>query len=113
MEAAIKPRRKNVELPPPATTIEGRENQLIAAATDLAFQRILEGSASSQLLTHFLKLGTVKAQLELEAQSKKIELMTAKTEAYRAEKANDALFQEAIAAMTRYSGKNREENYSD
>ena len=50
----------------PALNPEARENQLIALAVDLVEQRLLDGTASSQETTHFLKLGSMKNQLEME-----------------------------------------------
>ena len=46
----------------PALTPESRENQMIALAIDLAEKQLQEGTASSQVITHFLKLGTTKAE---------------------------------------------------
>ena len=40
----------------PATTPEGRENEMVSLAIDLAEKQIREGTASSQVITHFLKL---------------------------------------------------------
>ena len=48
----------------PALTPEARENQMISLAVDLAGKQLQEGTASSQVITHFLKLGSTKQQLE-------------------------------------------------
>ena len=66
---------------PPATTLEGRENQLIAEAVDLAEQQIRSGKASSQVITHFLKLGTTREKLEQERLANENSLLKAKVEA--------------------------------
>ena len=102
------PSRKSRTIPPSANTIEGRENQLIAAAEELAFKKILDGTASSQLLTHYLKLGSVRAKLELEVLSNQNRLLEAKTEAIKSEQIHAGLIEEAIIAMSKYSGQNRE-----
>lgn len=89
----------------PALTPESRENQMIALAVDLAEKQMLEGTASSQVITHFLKLGSTKAALEktkLEYETKMIE---AKTESLRAAQHSSELYEEAIEAMRRYSGQ--------
>ena len=39
----------------PALTPEARENQLISLAIDLAEQQLRDGTASSQVITHYLK----------------------------------------------------------
>lgn len=89
---------------PPVLTVEGRENQLIAAAYDLAEKRILEGTASSQELTYFLKAGSSKTKLELEKLRKENELLRAKTEALEAQVSNEALLEKALRAFRSYRG---------
>lgn len=95
----------------PALTPEARENQLIALATDLVEQRLLDGTASSQETTHFLKLATSKARLEKEILEKQKELITAKTEAMQSAKNVEKLYEEAISAMRRYSGNGDRNDY--
>lgn len=99
----------------PALTPEARENQLIALATDLVEKRLIEGTASSQETTHFLKLATSKARLERERLELENELTKAKTESIRAQKRSDELFAEAIKAFKTYSGNSsaREEDDYD
>lgn len=86
----------------PALTPEARENQLIARAVDLAEQQLIDGSASSQVITHFLKLGSVKAQAELEKLKSENELLRAKTEAIHSMKNMEELYSEAMSAMRNY-----------
>ena len=88
----------------PASTPEGRENQLIALAYDAAEERIRNGTASSAEIVHFLKLGSSKERLEQEDKRKDIELKTAKTEALQSMKKSEELFAGAIKAMRTYSG---------
>ena len=88
----------------PALTPEARENQLIALAVDLVQQRLLDGSASSQETTHFLKLGSMKNQLEMEKLREENKLLKAKTESIQSAKRVEELYVEAINAMRRYSG---------
>lgn len=95
---------------PPSLTVEGRENQLIAAAYDLAEKRILEGTASSQELTYFLKAGSSKAKLELEKLRKENELLRAKTEALEAQVSNEALLEKALRAFRSYRGEDEDED---
>ena len=89
---------------PPARTPEARENQMIMYAIDLAEQQLRDGTASSQVITHYLKLGSTKERLEKENLARDIELKRAKTEAIQASKDVEKLFQEAINAMRSYSG---------
>ena len=88
----------------PALSPEARENQLIALAVDLVQQRLLDGSASSQETTHFLKLGSMKNQLEMEKLREENKLLKAKTESIQSAKRVEELYAEAINAMRRYSG---------
>lgn len=89
----------------PATTQEGRENQLIAAAYNLAEERILNGTASSQEIVHFLRLGSRKAELEMEKAKEEIKLLEAKTAAIEAARKTESLYAEAIKAFRTYSGQ--------
>lgn len=88
----------------PALSPEARENQLIAAAVDLAEKQILEGTASSQVITHFLKLGSMREKLERERLAEENKLLKAKTKHIEAMERNEELYANAIAAMKRYTG---------
>lgn len=90
---------------PPAMSIEDRENQLIARAVDLAEQQLIEGTASSQVITHFLKLGSTRERLEKERLQEENELLRAKTEALKSSKNIEELFTNAINAMRMYGGE--------
>ena len=89
----------------PALTPEARENQMIALAVDLVEQRLLDGTASSQETTHFLKLGSMKNRLEMEKLQEENRLLKARTEALQSAKRVEELYSEAIKAMRRYSGQ--------
>ena len=89
----------------PATSPEARENQLIAAAVDLAEKQILEGTASSQVLTHYLKLATTREQLEKEKLRNENELIKAKVEAIHSTERMEQLYENAIEAMRGYSSE--------
>jgi hypothetical protein len=93
----------------PAMTPEARENQLISMAYDLVEQRLLDGTATSQETTHFLKMGSLKARLEAEKLQKENELLLAKTEAIQSSKRIEELYSKAILAMKNYSGSPEEE----
>lgn len=93
-----------IRRPRPALSPEARERQIANLAMDLAEQQILDGTASSQVITHFLKAVSTKERIEMEIKEKEKELITAKTEALQAQKRSEELFKEAIAAFKRYSG---------
>lgn len=89
----------------PAINPEQRENQMISLAVDLAEKQLLEGTASSQVITHYLKLGTMKEKIERDILEKQKELITAKTEALKSQKRVEELYAEALTAMRRYNGQ--------
>lgn len=88
----------------PAMTPEARENQMIALAMAQAEQELREGRASSQVVTHFLKLGSTKEQLELEKIKKENRLLEAKSKALESASRSEELFAKAIKAFGIYSG---------
>lgn len=88
----------------PALTPEARENQLISLAVDLAEQQLLDGTASSQVISHFLKLGSTREKIEQEYKKKELELMEAKKENLKAMERSEKLMKEAIDAFRSYSG---------
>lgn len=88
----------------PALTPEARENQLISLAVDLAEKQLLEGTASAQVITHYLKLGSTKERIEKEILEKQKELIEAKTESLQSAKRVEELYANALNAMRLYSG---------
>lgn len=92
-----------------ALTPESREEQLIGLAMDNAEELLLSGNAPSQIITHYLKLGSMKERKEVERLSKEIELMQAKIDALEAGQKMEELYTQAIAAMQIYKGKSNDE----
>ncbi len=88
----------------PALTPEARENQLISLAMDCAEQQLMDGTASSQVITHFLKLGTAKYQYETEKLKHDTELVKAKTESIERSDKIEELYEKAIKSMQIYKG---------
>lgn len=114
------PRRKRDPLPvteerltPPPLTQEARETQIISLAMDLAEKRLREGTASSQEVTYWLRLGSRRDKLEQEMMEAKNELLLAKTEAIKAAERTEQLYAEAIKAFRIYEGEGEEEDYDD
>lgn len=93
----------------PATTPEARENQLIALAVDLAEKQLLKGTASSQVITHYLKMGSTKERIEKEILESQKELIQAKTEAMKSGKRVEELYEKALNAMRAYNGQKGED----
>lgn len=96
---------KEVKRRPPASTPEARENQLIGLAIDLAEKQLREGTASSQVISHFLKIGSTIGKEEREILRSQNELMKAKTEAIKSAKRTEELYTNALNAMRAYSGR--------
>lgn len=95
---------------PPARTPEEEENYMIGIAVKAAEQQILSGRASSQLLTHYLKLATVKERLEKEKLEAEVELLKAKKESLESQKMLETLYSDAIKAIAEYTGHDDEED---
>lgn len=90
---------------PPAMSPEARENQLIALAVDLAEKQLRDGTASSQVISHYLKMASTKERIEKDILEKQKELIEAKTENLKSQKRVEELYEEALNAMKRYSGQ--------
>ena len=97
----------------PALTPEAREQQLISYAVNLVEQRLLDGTASSQETTHFLKLATAKYRAEVEGKRLDNELTKAKTKVLEDTADMKALYAEAIKAMQVYNGHGDRDDYDD
>ena len=97
----------------PAINPEQRENQMISLAVDLAEKQLIEGTASSQVITHYLKLGSTKEKIEREILEKQKELIEAKTENLQSAKRIEELYTNAINAMKNYSGQNSGDDEED
>lgn len=89
---------------PPATTPDGRERQLIAAAYDLAEEQIRSGTATAQVITHFLKLGTEREKLERERLKRENTLLEAKVDSLASSARIEELTKKAIEAFRSYAG---------
>lgn len=90
---------------PPATTPEARENQMIALAVDLAEKQLRAGTASAQVVSHFLKLGSSREQLEQERLGRENHLLAAKSDAIASQQRVEELYVSALNAMRSYSGQ--------
>lgn len=89
----------------PARTLEARENQMIYLAVDLAEKQLADGTASAQVITHYLKLGTTRERLEKQKLEHENELLKARTQSLKAMEENKDLYENAIKAMRDYGGE--------
>lgn len=97
----------------PALSPEARDNQLISMAMDCAEQQMRDGTASSQVITYFLKLGSQKERLERERLEEENKLLKAKTEQLKSQKRSEELMAEALRAFRNYSGQGDPDEYED
>lgn len=97
----------------PALTPEARENQMISLAVDLAEQQLRDGTASSQVITHFLKLGTTKAELEKEKLKRENKVLEAKAKAIESSEEVKVLYENALKAMRNYAGYGDPDEYDE
>lgn len=97
------------KLDPPALTPEARESQLINLAVELAEKQLIAGTASSQVITHYLKLGSMKERLEREKLEQENEYLRAKTESIQSAKRVEELYENALSAIREYSGMDSDE----
>ena len=105
--------RDLIRLGRPAMSPEARENQMIAYAVDLAEKQLREGTASSQVITHYLKLGSSKERLEREKLERENELLRAKAENLQSAQRSEEVYREALKAMRTYSGQITDEEEDD
>ena len=98
---------------PPATTIEGREHQLIALERDFYVRQLWDGKASAQVITHYLKLGTTREQLEQVRLRRENELLSANVEALATAGRIEDLYRNALRAMRSYAGGPDDDDFAE
>lgn len=92
----------------PALSPEAQESRMISLAMDLAEQQLLDGTASSQVITHFLRIGSLEYERKIEKLEKENELLRAKADAIDDMRKQDENYQRVIDAMREYSGNGEE-----
>ena len=113
MAKTVKSQPNHTQKMRPALTPEARENQCISLAMDLAEQQLRDGTASSQVITHFLKAGASRAELEKEKLRKENLMLEAKTKAYQSSEEIKELYEGAIKAMRIYQGQGDPDDYNE
>lgn len=102
------PRRRS-----PGRTPEEQESLLISKSMRLIESQIEDGTASSQLLTHFAKLGSSRERLEQERLRNENEVLRKKVETMEAAVDLKNLMEDALAAFKGYSGQAASEDEND
>lgn len=97
----------------PAESPKEREDQVVSKAYDLAEKQIVEGTASSQVITHFLKLGTTREQLEQERLARENELLEEKVASLASARRVEELYSQALDAMRSYAGQDTRDEELD
>ena len=87
----------------PPLNDEAQETKLVALALKQAQNQLENGTASSQIITHFLRLGSIKAQVELEKLELENRLLEEKILAERSGQQLNEMFGEVLAALKSYS----------
>ena len=109
MSSSSNPTRKTRK----ALSPESREQQMIALAENLAEQQLRDGTASSQVVVHYLKLGTTRARLEHEKLRRETAMLEAKTKSMESAEEMKVLYENAIKAMRNYAGYGEPDEYED
>lgn len=86
----------------PASSLEARENQLINLAVNLAEKQLIDGTASSAVICHYLKLATKTEKIKAKLMEEQASLFRAKVEGIESSKSAEAMYKEAIEAMKSY-----------
>lgn len=94
----------------PSLSREADENQCISLSIDIAKRMLVEGTAPTSVVLHFLKLATTREEVERETMRLNQELMVAKKEALESQARSEQMFAEAMSAMRRYSGNDEDED---
>ena len=97
-------RNEGAEPKKPARSTQAQERKLVNLAVTLAEKQLADGTASAQVITHYLKLGTATAALERERLEQEVKLKAAQIAAHESSRRTETLYSEAIAAMRRYQG---------
>jgi hypothetical protein len=84
---------------------------LVSAAVDLAEKQLLAGTASAQVITHYLKLGSTRERLEQQRLAHEVELLAAKRQQIEDQAKVETMYKEALDAMRSYSGLERPEDF--
>lgn len=95
----------------PATTPEGRMQQMGALAEEVAEKQMLAGTASAQVITHYLKQTTLREQLEQEKIRNENLRLEAQIAQINAQSGSTELGERVIAALTIYKGSDDDDDY--
>lgn len=92
-------------IPPPAKTLEGRNDQMVSAAYDLIERRIYDGTASAQETIHFAKQGSPAQRHLIEKLEAENGLLAARVAEMEARTNRDDIYDRALKAFRGYSGQ--------
>lgn len=94
----------------PATTPEAQENRMINLAVGLAERQLREGTASAQVITHYLKLAGTRNRLEEEELASRNALLRSRVQQIESQQNVERMYSEALSAMRRYQGQEVEDD---
>lgn len=78
---------------------------MAALAMELAERQLRDGTASAQVISHFLKAGSIRERLEQQRLSQENNLLGAKIDSMASSKRVEEMYGRALNAMRRYSGQ--------
>lgn len=113
MAVVRQPAEPNKRRRPPPTTPEARENQLINLSMELAERQLRDGTASAQVITHYLKLGSTREDLEQKRLQNEVELLKARVSQIGSAEDTRELIKNALDAMVTYTGQEQRHEYED
>lgn len=88
----------------PALTPEERQRRCEMLAYNLAEKKLEDGTASNQIIVHFLKLATEQTKLEEMKLEADVELSRAKIDAMASQQREEEKTAQVLAALRRYQG---------
>lgn len=94
----------------PASTPEDREQQMIHYADQLAEKQLRNGTASAQVITHYIKLGTAKEGLEREKIRHENLRLEAQVAQIKAQQGTAELYEKVLDALKIYTGSDEDDD---
>lgn len=88
----------------PAMSVEANDNEMISLANKCAREQLRNGTASSQIICHYLKQGSERERLAVEQARADLELTRAKTKAIESSERIESMFAKALSAFSDYRG---------
>lgn len=86
----------------PPLSDKDHEAKLISLTLQMAEQQLIDGTASSQVMTHFLRLGSIRSKVELEKLRLENNLLTEKIQSEKMGQQLKEMFQDVMESLRDY-----------